>query len=135
MFGGLRSFVLNLLYEKPLRGSEIIEAIGSKTMGWWRPSPGSIYPLLSKLEEEGYIIKDKEGRYELTQQGKDELGVHRSVLRGFSPIGRPSTVEEMLTEMDSYLDYFSDVSNEMSPQKDKLKELSKRLSEIIEKIE
>ena len=52
-FRGLRHYVLELLNEKPLKGSEIMSAIAEKTMDRWKPSPGSIYPLLRNLESLG----------------------------------------------------------------------------------
>jgi DNA-binding PadR family transcriptional regulator len=73
--GFLRFQVLKLLNEKPMSGSEIISEIEKQTNGHWKPSPGSIYPLLSWLQDKGYIketAKKETGikRYELTDQGK-----------------------------------------------------------------
>jgi len=76
--GFLRFFVLKLLSEKPLSGSEIMGEVEKMTGGHWRPSPGSIYPLMSLLQDEGYIkeIPTEEAgmkRYTLTEQGKKFL--------------------------------------------------------------
>lgn len=73
--GLLRFFVLKLLSEKPMSGSEIIEEIERETGGRWKPSPGSIYPLLAWLQNEGYakrLPKEEGGikRYTLTEEGK-----------------------------------------------------------------
>jgi DNA-binding PadR family transcriptional regulator len=79
--GFLRLQVLRLLNEKPMSGSEIISDIKKQTNGLWKPSPGSIYPLLSWLQDKGYIkeVAEKEAgikRYELTDQGKAFLEEH-----------------------------------------------------------
>ncbi|MCW4013017.1 MAG: PadR family transcriptional regulator, partial [Candidatus Bathyarchaeota archaeon] len=51
--GMLRPITLILLNEKPMSGSEIAEEI--EYYAEWKPSPGSIYPLLSSLQETGFI--------------------------------------------------------------------------------
>ncbi|MBS7609579.1 PadR family transcriptional regulator [Candidatus Bathyarchaeota archaeon] len=75
--GFLRYKVLKLLKEKPMAGSEIMGVIEEQTGGYWRPSPGSIYPLLAWLQDKGYIreIGGEAGikRYTLTDQGKSFL--------------------------------------------------------------
>lgn len=71
--GFLKSFVLLILKEKASHGYEIMEKINEKT-GFWRPSPGTIYPLLRNLEREGLIeeINPNSNRriYRLTQKGE-----------------------------------------------------------------
>jgi DNA-binding PadR family transcriptional regulator len=73
--GFLRYQLLNMLGEKPMSGSEIMTELESKTNGYWKPSPGSIYPLLAWLQDQAYIKEadQKEPgirRYMLTEQGK-----------------------------------------------------------------
>lgn len=79
--GFLRYFVLKLLGKKPMSGSEIISEIEKRTNGCWKPSPGSIYPLMAWLQEEGYIKEttEKEAgikRYTLTEKGNAFLEEH-----------------------------------------------------------
>ncbi len=79
--GFLRHFVLRLLAEKPRSGSEIMNEIEERTEGRWKPSPGSIYPLLAWLQEKGYTreARDQEPgmkRYTLTDEGKAFLEEH-----------------------------------------------------------
>ncbi len=71
--GRLKFLVLWLLSESPKRGIDIIDNISKMTWGWWKPSPGSIYPLLSTLEKEGEIIRKDNGVYEITQKGIEEI--------------------------------------------------------------
>ncbi len=79
--GFLRYEVLKLLNEKPMSGSEMMGEIEKRTDGRWRPSPGSIYPLLAWLQDKGYI-KDADGqeagvkRYALTESGTAFLAAH-----------------------------------------------------------
>ena len=73
--GFLRYYVLKILKEKPMSGSELMEEIEKQMGGRWRPSPGSIYPLLAWLQDSGYVkeLPKEEGgikRYSLTEQGE-----------------------------------------------------------------
>ncbi len=52
--GLLRFLVLKFLAERPISGSEIVGKIAHETGGKWKPSPGSIYPLLAGLQEKGF---------------------------------------------------------------------------------
>jgi DNA-binding PadR family transcriptional regulator len=82
--GFLRYQVLELLNEKPLSGSEIISEIEKRTNGLWKPSPGSVYPLLAWLQDNGYIKEvpaEESGikRYTLTDKGKKLLEEQRKI--------------------------------------------------------
>jgi len=73
--GDVRSAILALLNERPMHGYEIIGELSDRTEGLWRPSPGSIYPTLQLLEDEGLVvaqIDDSAGkrRYNLTEEGQ-----------------------------------------------------------------
>jgi DNA-binding PadR family transcriptional regulator len=74
--GLLRFLVLRLLSEKPLSGAEIVEKIQQETGGKWKPSSGSIYPLLASLQDKGYTVgsiptNGEMKRYLLTENGKE----------------------------------------------------------------
>jgi len=67
--------ILALLAEQPMHGYEMIKEIEERTGGVWKPSPGSIYPTLSMLEDEGLLTADQEsGRrsFTLTEAGRTE---------------------------------------------------------------
>jgi DNA-binding PadR family transcriptional regulator len=85
--GFLRYQVLEALNEKPMSGSEIMEEIQKHTGGFWKPSPGSIYPLLAWLQDNGYIkeLPTENGlkRYELTQNGKALLEDQKKIRKKF----------------------------------------------------
>jgi DNA-binding PadR family transcriptional regulator len=81
--GDVRSAVLALVAEQPRHGYEIIQEIGERTGGVWRPSPGSIYPTVSQLEDEGLVRTEKvEGRrvIHLTEAGTRHVEEHRAEL-------------------------------------------------------
>jgi DNA-binding PadR family transcriptional regulator len=72
--GLLRFYVFKLLKDKPMSGSEIMEEVKKQTGGQWKPSPGSVYPLLTWLRENGYaeeLPREVTGikRYVLTEKG------------------------------------------------------------------
>jgi DNA-binding PadR family transcriptional regulator len=76
--GYLRNILLKMLSEKEMSGSEIMSAIEKETQGRWRPSPGSVYPLLAWLVDNNFIKESQiteEGikRYTLTEKGKEFL--------------------------------------------------------------
>jgi len=71
----VRQAVLALLLERPMHGYEIIQELDSRTNGIWRPSPGSVYPTLQLLEDEGLIEAEAAGgrkSYRLTDAGRAE---------------------------------------------------------------
>ena len=71
----VRPAILALLLERPMHGYEMIQELDSRTGGIWRPSPGSIYPTLQLLEDEGLIEAEASGgrkRYTLTDTGRAE---------------------------------------------------------------
>jgi DNA-binding PadR family transcriptional regulator len=81
--GFVRYRVLEALNEKPMSGSELMNEIEKQSGGFWKPSPGSIYPLLSWLRDNGSIkeLPAKNGlkRYELTENGKPLLAEQRKI--------------------------------------------------------
>jgi DNA-binding PadR family transcriptional regulator len=73
--GDVRAAVLALLVERPMHGYEIISELDERTRGLWRPSPGSVYPTLQLLEDEGLVRAEADGerrRYSLTEAGRAE---------------------------------------------------------------
>jgi DNA-binding PadR family transcriptional regulator len=81
--GNLRLYLLSLLAESPRHGYELIQALSDRFGGTYSPSAGTIYPRLSKLEEEGLVTKTSDGRktvYEITDAGRAELAARESEL-------------------------------------------------------
>jgi DNA-binding PadR family transcriptional regulator len=74
--GDVRLAVLRLLAEEPRNGYQLMQAIEERSGGNWRPSPGSMYPTLSQLEDEGLISSAQaEGsrEFEITDAGREHL--------------------------------------------------------------
>ncbi|WP_150239022.1 PadR family transcriptional regulator [Nocardiopsis quinghaiensis] len=74
--GRLRLYLLKLLDENPRHGYEIISLLRDRFLGVYSPSPGTIYPRLARLEEEGLVTHTEEGGrkvYRLTDKGREEL--------------------------------------------------------------
>ncbi|CAM5601901.1 PadR family transcriptional regulator [Streptomyces tanashiensis] len=73
--GDVRASILALLKDRPMHGYEMIREIGERSDGAWKPSPGSVYPTLQMLEDEGLITSASEGGkklFTLTDTGRAE---------------------------------------------------------------
>jgi DNA-binding PadR family transcriptional regulator len=84
--GDVRAAILDLLSEgQSWNGYQIIQEIGERTQGVWRPSAGSVYPALQQLEDEGLIQaeagEDRRRNYTLTDEGRSYVESHRDQLR------------------------------------------------------
>jgi DNA-binding PadR family transcriptional regulator len=83
--GALRLYLLALLEDGPRHGYEIIKALSDRFGGTYSPSAGTVYPRLAKLEAEGLVATQSEGRrtiYRLTAAGQVELAERQSDLAG-----------------------------------------------------
>ncbi|TDN77110.1 MULTISPECIES: PadR family transcriptional regulator [Pseudonocardia] len=81
--GDVRTAVLAVVADGPRHGYEIIQEITARTGGQWKPSPGSVYPMLSQLEDEGLVRSEQtEGRrvVHLTEEGTRHVEEHRAAL-------------------------------------------------------
>jgi DNA-binding PadR family transcriptional regulator len=81
--GQLRLYLLSLLEGGPKHGYELITALSDRFGGTYRPSPGTVYPRLARLEEEGLVQRVDEERkstYALTEAGYAELDARRAEL-------------------------------------------------------
>ena len=90
--GGLRLYLLKLLDEAPRHGYEVIRLLQDRFMGVYAPSPGTIYPRLARLEEEGLVTHDEvDGKkvYRITDKGRAEINARLDDL---------AELEEELTE-------------------------------------
>jgi DNA-binding PadR family transcriptional regulator len=126
---GLRMLIVSLLSSSPKNGVEIMDGVEAMTRGWWRPTPGSIYPILNKMTEEGTLKKLDDGRYELTPKARKELEFSFA-----PPFRRNRTTTEMIGELQNLVSYLEDVKGlsdgGLDPQRSQLKELARRLSAL-----
>lgn len=84
--GVVRWLVLDAIVSQPRHGYEIIQAVGEKSGGAYRPSPGVVYPTLQMLEELGHARTVSRGErkiYEITEEGRTELAAHADEVREF----------------------------------------------------
>ncbi|MBE1533511.1 PadR family transcriptional regulator [Actinomadura algeriensis] len=73
--GNVRAALLALLAERSMHGYEMIQELDERTGGVWRPSPGSVYPTLQMLEDEGLVTSREDGGkrlFSLTDTGREE---------------------------------------------------------------
>lgn len=77
--GDVRAAILGVLADQPRNGYQIIQQIAERTSGSWKPSPGSIYPTLQQLEDEGLVAADDSGgrrSFALTEEGRRYVEEH-----------------------------------------------------------
>ena len=125
---GLRNMVVYLLSGGPKNGVERMDGVETITRGWWRATPGSIYPLLERMVEEGSIQKRVDGRYELTPDAMNEAEV------SFGPgTRRPRTAEGTVTELSSLVSYLEDLksSGKLRDSEKSLRALAKRIADLV----
>src|SRR5262245_53359556 len=73
--GDIRTALLAVLAEAPGHGYEVMQRLEEKSGGAWRPSPGSVYPTLQQLQDEGLVTStERDGKriFELTDAGRAE---------------------------------------------------------------
>jgi DNA-binding PadR family transcriptional regulator len=74
--GDVRAALLLLLAEEPRNGYQLMQIIEERSGGRWRPSPGSVYPTLAQLEDEGFVRAVEQGDaklFEVTDAGRQHL--------------------------------------------------------------
>jgi len=102
--GNVRAALLALLAERAMHGYEMIQELDGRTGGVWRPSPGSVYPTLQMLEDEGLVVSEEQGGkrlFSLTETGREAAAAQKTapweevtaeagenVLRGREAIGQ-----------------------------------------------
>src|ERR1022692_2099522 len=103
---GLRMVIVTMLASSPKNGVELMDEIERMTQGWWRPSPGSVYPVLEQLTKDGMGEEGGDGRYELTEKASDELE------GSFGPSfgKRQRSIEEMFAEVSGFVSYLEDMA-------------------------
>jgi len=102
--GDIRLAIIALLAESDApayNGYGLMRAIGERTEGAWRPSPGSVYPTLQQLVDEGLVTAKGDGRsteYELSAEGRAYADEHTEEIAGWDAGPRPSDASRELME-------------------------------------
>jgi hypothetical protein len=126
---GLRPLVYHLLGRGPRSGAELMDDIERLSRGFWRPSPGSIYPLLEEMARDGVLKRGSDGRYALASPAPSD--------RSWGP-GRfaPRNVEEAVRELGGLVAYLEDLKNlrasEFDHGRPALKDVVSRLERLAE---
>jgi DNA-binding PadR family transcriptional regulator len=95
--GDLKFVILRLVLDKPMHGYEVMQALEEESCGWYQASPGSVYPTLQMLEDEGFVTsKEEKGKkvYEITDAGREYLDEHGDI------------VEEIFDRIKTFADRF-----------------------------
>jgi DNA-binding PadR family transcriptional regulator len=81
--GDMKYVILKLLREKPMHGYEVMKALEEQTHGCYKPSPGTVYPTLQWLEDEGLVRGEEvEGKkvYAITDEGRAFLEENKTTV-------------------------------------------------------
>lgn len=120
--GFLRPEVIQLLEQEPMTGTDIMNKMQEMSHGWYRPSQGSIYPLLFQLEKQGLATKNKDGKYELTATYYEESA-------------RPSNAGQLISMMEKNTTYLEMLQKknveDLSTYRDRMRKLTNRLNLLI----
>ncbi len=132
---GLKYWILGIVSETPATGAMIMKKMEEMSMGYWRPSPGNIYPLLEEMTKAGLIsmkIKNVKKFYISTEKGKEhlqsswfpwkEIQARQTMARG--------SIEEAIESMEGYADFLLDNIDKINGNKQN----SKKISGIIQKL-
>jgi DNA-binding PadR family transcriptional regulator len=107
--GDLKFVILDLLQEGPRHGYDVIRGIEERFHGMYSPSPGSVYPTLQLLEDQGYVVSEQQdgkrvysitdaGRTYLEEKGQVVQTIRSRMPQGFGPKSAPQ-IRELLQEI------------------------------------
>ena len=129
---GLRKWILYIVKDSPKSGAEIMDFMESNLQGWWRPSPGSIYPLLKNMVAEGVLSRSEDDKYSLTPAGKEEID-HPWPLFDRGPPA-PRSVEGAIEVISSYTSYLEDLARAndkgVSANAQNIRDVGERLTKL-----
>jgi len=143
--GHIRLAVLTLLNKQSLHGYRIMKEIENKTLGFWKPTAGGVYPILRKLEGKGYIrgawIAQAKGRkrkvYHITDEGKRALEHaitrHSQIIQSMSKLYEEfarDVLEVQTVTVPSRPDFFATLMEEGKTSEGKASLLKKRRARL-----
>jgi DNA-binding PadR family transcriptional regulator len=138
--GDLKYVILRLLEEKPRHGYDIIKELESRFGGSYAPSPGTVYPTLTMLEDLGYarVVPEEGGKkiYEITDEGRKHLAEHSSTVDDiFDRIARfvEGFTDEPMTELNRAFQRLARATYKTATSHISDKDRIQRLREIIQR--
>jgi DNA-binding PadR family transcriptional regulator len=139
--GDVRIAILALLNEAPASGYGLIKAIAERTEQAWRPSPGSVYPTLQQLVDEGLVTQPAgpgKGDYELTDDGRAYVAERQEQVEGVfaQPAGFPGPDREFMQSIGRLFDAVKQFPRSATPEQrkaaaEKMDELRRELYRIL----
>lgn len=93
--GGLKLAILALVEQRPMHGYEVMQVLSNRSGGIYRPSPGSVYPTLQLLADQGFVtVQEQDGKkvYTITEAGREHLDRNRDTVDRI--FGRASDSDE-----------------------------------------
>lgn len=132
--GGLRFYILWILSRSPLNGAGIMDRIEDETGGAWRPSPGSVYPLLRDMASAGLVERNENAVYTLTEKGRSEIdSIFTPNTSGKD--GVRDEADRAVSQIESLVDYLEDIPEEVLPSGGRIREIVMRMSRLAERAE
>ena len=119
--GFLRPQILELLERQPMNGVDIMDRLQEMSHGWYRPSPGAIYPLLEELQKEGLTTKNQDGKFELTAAYAEQSGIGDNLSTALSAMESNTSFLEDLRKTDA---------QGLSRSKQRIRSLAERLGTL-----
>ena len=138
--GDLKYVILRLLEEKPRHGYEIIKELESRFGGSYAPSPGTVYPTLTMLEDMGYarVVPEEGGKkiYEITDEGRKHLAEHSTTVNDiFDRIAKfvEGFTDTPMTELNQAFQRLARATYKTATTHIREKETLNKLREIIQR--
>jgi len=129
---GLRRWILFIVRDTPRSGAQIMDFMEANLQGWWRPSPGSIYPLLKNMVVEGVLSRSDDDKYSLTAAGREEVDHPWPWFDKQAPA--PRSVEGAIEVISSYTSYLEDLSRvddkNLAANAEHIREVARRLTRL-----
>ncbi len=136
---GLKYWILGMLYKQDMSGAMVIDTMSQKSFGIWRPSPGSIYPMLKDMEKNGEITVKKtiatQKIYGITEKGRKSLDSIEMPLVGRFWESDGTSVSGTIDTIEDNISYLEDKAQELGKDKSsmaRLKKVNGRISKLLE---
>jgi len=104
-----------------MNGVDIMDRLQEMSHGWYRPSPGAIYPLLEELQKEGLTTKNQDGKFELTAAYAEQSGIGDNLSTALSAMESNTSFLEDLRKTDA---------QGLSRSKQRIRSLAERLGTL-----